>query len=311
MTFGPVPSRRLGRSLGINTIPGKVCTYSCVYCQIGAKKKMTTKRQLFTDPRFLCDEVKRTVELLEKNNEPIDYLSVVPDGEPTLDSELSSLLDCLASTSYKSAVISNGSLLWDSEVREILNKADWVSVKVDAVSPEVWKRINRPHKELSLSAVHEGVIEFARHFPGTLTTETMFIKNYNDTEEEAREIAELLASVSPETAYLAVPTRPPAVGSVEPADTFFINTAYQIVTSRGVNAECLLGVEQGDFSSHRTVEEDILSITAVHPMSKKALQRLLNEKGRGWSVIEQLLEEDKLIETSYRNDIYYLRKRSS
>ncbi len=146
--YGPVPSRRLGRSLGINNIPPKTCTYSCVYCQLGRTDDLKTERTNFYDPEKLKKAVEGKVSRLEKKDEEIDYLSFVPDGEPTLDVKLGKEIKLVSEFGIDVAVISNASLIADSEVRSDLAEADWVSLKVDAVSEDVWRKVNRPADSL-------------------------------------------------------------------------------------------------------------------------------------------------------------------
>ncbi len=168
--FGPIPSRRLGRSLGINNIPPKVCSYSCVYCQIGLTNSMSYRRQSFFTPDDIFDEAAARIAELSRANERIDYLSFVPDGEPTLDINLGKTIDKLKKFGIKIAVITNASLIWDRDVRSGLMNADWVSLKIDSVDEEVWRKIDRPHGSLHLDAIMDGAIEFSRAFKGMLVT---------------------------------------------------------------------------------------------------------------------------------------------
>ena len=131
ITFGPVPSRRLGRSLGINNIPPKVCSYSCAYCQVGRTTQMEVERRPFYRPEEILDEVREKVENSWEQGKAIDYLTFVPDGEPTLDINLGREIEILKPLGIKVAVISNASLIWNEGVREVLSKADWVSLKVE------------------------------------------------------------------------------------------------------------------------------------------------------------------------------------
>ena len=124
--FGPVPSRRLGRSLGINNIPPKICSYSCVYCQLGRSLKMTSQRRAFYAPEALFAEVEQKLAALQRSHELVDYLTIVPDGEPTLDLNLGKLIKLLKTLGIRIAVITNASLLDDPGVREDLEQADWV-----------------------------------------------------------------------------------------------------------------------------------------------------------------------------------------
>jgi len=159
IAFGPVPSRRLGRSLGINNIPPKVCTYSCVYCQLGRTIKMQVERRAFYEPEDILRDVQDKVEKAREAGESVDYLTFVPDGEPTLDINLGREIELLRPLGIKIAVITNSSLIWREDVREALMKADWVSLKMDSVREEVWRRINRPHGSLQLTSILDGALE--------------------------------------------------------------------------------------------------------------------------------------------------------
>ncbi len=150
ITFGPVPSRRLGRSLGINNIPPKICTYSCIYCQIGKTSNMQIERQQFFTPEKIINDVKKKVKKAKSKDESIDYLTFVPDGEPTLDSNLGKEILYLKEIGIKIAVITNASLLSEKEARNHLSNANWVSLKIDTVDHKIWKKINKPHKSLRL-----------------------------------------------------------------------------------------------------------------------------------------------------------------
>lgn len=148
IAFGPVPSRRLGRSLGINNIPPKACSYSCIYCQVGPTTATETERRSFYPPEEVAKAVAARVKQLETEGACPDFLTFVPDGEPSLDENLGSAIDLIRSLALPVALITNGSLLWDATVRRDLTCADWVSVKVDTVREDVWRRINRPHPSL-------------------------------------------------------------------------------------------------------------------------------------------------------------------
>jgi wyosine [tRNA(Phe)-imidazoG37] synthetase (radical SAM superfamily) len=147
LTFGPVPSRRLGKSLGINNIPLKVCSYSCVYCQLGENSEKTVKRQFFYQPYDVLNQVRERVGNASVMNERIDYITFVSDGEPTLDVNISEEISLLKRIGIPIAVLTNSSMIWLNDVRQDLLNADYVSLKVDAVSDDLWKRINRPEIE--------------------------------------------------------------------------------------------------------------------------------------------------------------------
>ena len=308
--FGPVPSRRLGRSLGINNIPPKICTYSCVYCQLGSTIKMRAARQPFYEPESVSTAVREKVEEAKASGEPIDYLTFVPDGEPALDVNLGRQIELVKPLNIKTAVITNSSLMDDPSVREALTQANLVSLKVDAVSRNLWRRIDRPHGRLRLDHILEGIAEFARTYTGEIITETMLVAGINDGEDELGRIAAFLKQVSPSMAYVAIPTRPPAEEWVQPASEESINRAYQIFAEAlgHDRVEYLVGYEGDAFAASGDVEADLLSITSVHPMRREAVERLLDKTGVGWEVIERLIGEGKLVEMEYQGNRFYMRR---
>jgi wyosine [tRNA(Phe)-imidazoG37] synthetase (radical SAM superfamily) len=310
LAFGPVPSRRLGKSVGINNIRPKVCTYSCVYCQIGKTTENLAERQVFYQPCDTLKEVKRKVADANKRNERIDYLTFVSDGEPTIDINIGKEISLLKRMGIPIAVLTNASMLWLKDVRQDLLEADYVSLKVDAVSNVLWRKIARPHKDLELSAILEGIRDFAEAFKGTAVTETMLIDGV-DYENEFERIATFLASLKKlYRAYIAVPTRPPTEKWVKPARAEVVNIAFQAFTERlGTDrVEYLIGYEGNAFAFTGDVEEDLLSMMAVHPMRDEAVKAFLRKANAGWQIIEKLLVAHKLIELEYEGNRYYMRK---
>ncbi len=309
LVFGPVPSRRLGRSLGVNNIPPKHCSYSCVYCQIGRTVFLEAKRRKFYDPETLVDAVSRKIS--EVGLDSIDYVTFVPDGEPTLDVNLG--IEARKIKEYapvKLAVITNGSLLWMDSVQMDLNEFDWVSVKVDAVEEKTYRRIDRPHPSLSLEQVLSGIKEFAGKFPGQLVTETMLVEGLNDNVETLSDIADFIAGLNPSKAYIAVPTRPPAEKWVRPPSPHAMLVAYQVFRERiGDKVEFLASFEGGDFYFGDNVESSILSITNVHPLRLDVAERIIREKGLEPSVIIGRLEhENKIQLVDYEGHVFIVRR---
>lgn len=306
--YGPVPSRRLGRSLGINNIPPKICSYSCIYCQLGGTIRTQVDRREFYKTEEIVRDVKERVEGAKRKKEAIDYLSFVPDGEPTLDINLGNEIDLLKPLGIKIAVLTNASLLWREDVRSNLSKADWVSMKVDAVSEKIWRRVNMPHRSLEFEGVLEGMNNFARTFKGELAIETMLIQGVNDDEGEIRKIANFLAELNPDEAYVSIPTRPPAEKWAVPASEQVINTAYQIFSEKLSRVEYLIGYEGNAFAFTGNVEDDLLSITAVHPMREEGVNEFLSKANSDWDIIEKLIGEGKLLETEYHGKKFYMRR---
>jgi len=310
LAFGPVPSRRLGRSLGVNNIPPKTCSYSCVYCQVGRTSNMLVERRAFYEPAQVLTCVKKKVDELASRGEGIDYITFVPDGEPTLDANLGKEISLLKDLEIPIAVITNASLLWREDVRNDLLEADFVSLKVDAVSPSLWRRVNRPHEDLRLDVVLEGVRQFAKSFKGTLVSESMLIDGV-DYEGELREMASFLKGLARlDKAYIAVPTRPPAEKWVRPAKEEVLNEAFQIFSEAlgSDKVELLIGYEGNAFAFTEDVKEDLLSITAVHPMREEAVAELLRKAGADWQVVNELLHHGELVKIIYEGKAYYVRR---
>lgn len=301
--FGPVPSRRLGRSVGINNIPYKHCTYSCVYCQIGRTLKFEVNRRKYYDPEFVIESV---VQYVEKTGEAnIDYVTFVPDGEPTLDINLGKEINGIKDeTKTKIAVITNGSLLFLEDVREDLMNADLVSIKVDAISEEIFKKINRPHPKLNLQEILQGILTFSEEYEGTIITESMFVDSINDSIEEITKIAEFLSRLRLHKAYIAVPTRPPAETWVKPATEDTILNAHEIFSKfLKQRAELLISYEGSLFeNASQDPIQGLLSIISVHPMRIDYAYKFLSERGyEPKEVIEQLIMENKVVLKKYRN----------
>ncbi len=309
LTFGPIPSRRLGRSLGVNNIPPKYCSYYCVYCQIGAVLEISTERREFYKPREIIDSVIRKVEDAEKRNDKIDYISFVPDGEPTLDIHLGfEIREIKKHTGVPVAVITNSSTLWDEEVRNDLMAADWVSVKVDSLDEKIWRKINHPSRKLDLEQILKGMQLFASDYKGRLMTETMLIKDMNDREDILQDNAGFIGSLNPHTSFLGIPTRPPARSSGQPPTEDKIAMAYQIYKEKINHVETLLGYEGNAFSSSGDAKTDLLSIISVHPMRKDAVEDLIKNDNADWSVVEKLIEEDQIREIHHQDHVFYVRK---
>ena len=306
--FGPVPSRRLGRSLGINNIPPKICSFSCVYCQLGPTLKLLVTRQPFYDPQEIVKEIEKRLEDLAERGEPVDYLTFVPDGEPSLDLNLGCSLEGLKRFRVNTAVITNSSLIWDSAVRQDLAVADWVSVKIDSVIPDTWKKINRPHGRLNLNSILQGLLDFSAIFKGQLVTETMMVEGLNDRAEEMEKLADFLLELKPRLSYLSIPTRPPAENWVRPPSEENLNQAYQIISQKGLAVELLTGYEGNAFASTGDAATDLLAITSVHPMRDDAVRKFLERTGSNWDLVRNLINAGKLIEAEYQGHKFYLRK---
>jgi len=176
---------------------------------------MSIERKEFYSPEVIVDEVKRRVNQLRNDNGLIDYISFVPDGEPTLDINLGKEIQLLKPLGINIAVITNSSLLWDKEVREDLLLADWVSVKIDTLDEKIWHKINRPYGKLDVLKILNGIKNFRHSFRGTFVTETMLVNGINDDKESLVNTSKFIKEINPDKAFILVPTRPPAEGFVK------------------------------------------------------------------------------------------------
>jgi wyosine [tRNA(Phe)-imidazoG37] synthetase (radical SAM superfamily) len=271
--FGPIPPRRLGRSLGVNNIPPEVCSYSCVYCQVGLTDSMSIERKKYFSPEVIVDEVKRRVNQLRNDNKQIDYISFVPDGEPTLDINPGKIIGLIKPLEIKIAVITNSSPLWDKEVWNELMLADWVSLKIDSVDEKIWHRLNRSYGKLDLQKVLRGVNLFRNSFRGKLVTEIMLVNDLNDNKESLTDTAEFKGKLNPDKVYILVPTRPTDEKFVKPPSEKNLNMAYQISSSNVNSVELLTGSKRIDFT-YSDVEKELFNILAVHPMCFAAVNTI-------------------------------------
>jgi wyosine [tRNA(Phe)-imidazoG37] synthetase (radical SAM superfamily) len=279
-----------------------------VYCQLGQTNKGQVDRSIFYDPQKILKDVRDKVQEVRHGGESIDYLTFVSDGEPTLDINLGYEIEMLRPLGIKIAVITNASLIWRADVREALLKADWVSLKMDAKSEKMWRRINRPHGSLDLKAILSAAQKFARQYRGRLMTETMLVKGLNNTDTAIRRISDFLARLKPDISFLAIPTRPTAEKWVQSPSEAFVNWAFQTFSNRLHQVEYLIGYEGNAFACTGHVEQDLLDITAVHPMRKEAVCDFLERAGADWPVVIDLCARGKLLETRFDGHTFYMRK---
>jgi wyosine [tRNA(Phe)-imidazoG37] synthetase (radical SAM superfamily) len=298
----------LGRSLGVNNIPHKVCTYSCVYCQVGRTPCLQRQRRSYYEPAEILRIVQDKLQTVFSSGDTVDFLTFVPDGEATLDLNLGATIDLLKSCGPRIAVISNGSMNWRQDVRETLQKADWVSLKVDSTTEKTWRRINRPHGTLELNAILEGIAEFRRGYNGILVTETMLVRDLNDDDRNLVSIAEYLGRLKPQKCFLSIPIRPPAERWVLPPTEEILAKAFQILSGCVEHVELLVGYEGNAFAFTGNPELDLLSITAVHPMREEAVAGFLRKAEADWAVVRKLIDQGLLIQAEYGGWKFYLRR---
>jgi wyosine [tRNA(Phe)-imidazoG37] synthetase (radical SAM superfamily) len=305
--FGPVPSRRLGRSLGINTLSGKTCTYNCVYCQVGATTHCSIRRKAFLDPEELLNCVTHRIKLLTEQGVQIDYISFVSNGEPTLDLRLAEEIRLLRACGHRIAVFTNASLLWRDDVKEDLLLAEYVSVKIDTVREATWRLINRPHRRLRFPAILASISEFTRSFGGVLTTETMLVKDINDTVDEVRAVAHYLASLRRGKSYFAIPVRPPAERFAQVPDPERLAEISDFAGNNVPDAEMLFSSGGAGFEGTGSVEEELLGILSVHPMRQEEAERFVRNKGGGLETLHQMVRKELIRTADFGGKRFYVR----
>ena len=306
--FGPVASRRLGRSLGVNNVPYKTCSYSCVYCQLGRTTNLTVERRSFYDWREVAREV---VEFISRYGEVVDYVTFVPDGEPALDASIGRVIEVVkAEVGVRVAVLTNASLLWAEDVRADLSQADLVSVKVDAVDGGTWRRVNRPHPSLKLGEVLEGILDFSESYGGTLISETMLVHGFNTDPDSYRSIANYLSRLNPRRAYLAVPVRPPAEGYAKPPLEGELLEAYVELskTLSSERVELLNMPEPPPSAVYGDPATWLLNTVSVHPLRYDYAVRVLGSSAAGPErVVEELVEKGLVLKVRYAGATYLVR----
>jgi wyosine [tRNA(Phe)-imidazoG37] synthetase (radical SAM superfamily) len=298
--FGPVPSRRLGRSLGVDLVPFKTCTYDCVYCQLGRTTCKTTERREWVSPDAVAEELRS--ELSTKPN----YITLSGSGEPTLSLGLDQLIDRIKQmTRIPVAVLTNGSLLWREDVRRELLNADVVMPSLDAGDEATFERVNRPHEEIDFGRMLDGIIQFRRQYRGLLWLEILVLGGCTAPLDEFVKIAECVDRIAPDRIQLNTVTRPPlersAIGvskrQLRNLATLFHPRAEVIANYEATN-------EHSDFDASR---EAILELLRRRPCSIGDLARGLSiHRNEAAKYIDQLNSEG-LVKESRMGEVTYFK----
>lgn len=266
--FGPVPSRRLGKSLGIDPVPLKACNWNCVYCQLGRTRPFTTRRKVFFPPENIISQVKKALTIHKPGE--IDWITFVGSGETMLNSSVGWLIcELKMLTRIPVAVITNGSLLYLPEIRQELKVADAVLPSLDAGNSDLYKKINRPHPEFTFEKLVEGEIAFRKEYEGKLWVEVMLIRDINDTAEALTEISSILKDIQPDEIHIVQPDRPPTESWVQPTNQEGLMRAKSIL---GQSAK-VIPPATGDFdlSGYGNLVDAIVGIITRHPIKETDL----------------------------------------
>ena len=271
--FGPVPSRRLGQSLGVDTIPLKTCNWNCVYCQLGRSEPLIDERRDYIPREIIMAEVEEAL----RSHRPgeIDWVTFVGSGEPTLHSGLGWLIRQVKTlTEIPVAVITNGSLLYLPAVREELAPADAVLPTLDAGSARLYRQINRPYPALTFERLVDGLKAFRQTYRGKLWIEVMLVKGLNDGEQALRDLAAVLREIGPDEVHVLLPDRPPAETWVQPTDEEGLLRAAAILGDIAHVVHPAAG--EFDLSGYDDVMDAVIAIITRHPMREDQLEAALN-----------------------------------
>ncbi len=290
--FGPVPSRRLGRSLGIDPVPMKTCNWNCVYCQLGRTRRLTAERGVYVEPEAILSELRGF--LVRRNGDDgagnhgagdrgdgdqgarphgagdIDWITIVGSGEPTLNAGLGELVAGVkALTRIPLAVITNGSLLYDPRVRAELADADAVLPTLDAGTQELYRRINRPHSRFTLRQHLDGLAQFRSEYLGRLWLEVMLVAGVNDGTEALESTARSIRTFAPDEVHLSLPERPPCESWVRPADEAGLTRAQAILGDVARVLHPALG--RFELGGQASLPEAVEGVVTRHPMRETEL----------------------------------------
>lgn len=297
--YGPVPSRRLGRSLGVSPIPRKTCSYNCIYCQLGLTGKLQVKRESFYPKEDILSDIEKIM-----NPANVDYITFVGDGEPTLCKDLGWLIkSCKQQWQIPVAVITNGSLFFMEDVRQDLESSDVVLPTLDAGSEDVYRTLNRPHASIGFEEMLQGQVDFRKEYPGKIWLEVMLVKDVNDSDKSLLEIKDAIEQVKPDRIYISVPIRPPAKPGVRPPEPGRIIRAHEIL---GTTLD-LTDRESGEFGldNFPDLRTTIIEICSRHPLREEQARDI---EGRfpGAESIDTMLSDGSLVRVEYQNVSYLL-----
>jgi wyosine [tRNA(Phe)-imidazoG37] synthetase (radical SAM superfamily) len=300
--FGPVPSRRLGRSLGIDLIPYKTCSFDCIYCDLGRTTHKTKSRQSYAALEEIQGELEIYLAALEKNP---DYITLSGSGEPTLNANLGEIIQKIKEiTSTPVAVLTNSSLLPSKEVRRDLSEADIVLPSLDAITPALFEYINRPHASLRIDEIISGLIQFRKQYRGQIWLEILFCRGVNDGREEIEKFKEVIEKIQPDRVQLNTPVRPPA------EDFAFPLTSSQLEEIRerlGDKAEIIsefaapLGEELNSVK-----DTEILNLIKRRPCTTEDISRALGlHLNEVVKYLERFMKEGVVHYRMYEHRCYY------
>ncbi len=299
--YGPVPSRRLGFSLGVDLVPAKICSYDCIYCQISPTSRTITARKPYIPARTIIDEL---IAFLQTHAAP-DYITLGGSGEPTLNSDIGRIIEEIkAQTPVPVAVLTNGSFLGDPAVRDDLRHADVVLPSFDVCDPEMFARINRPHADIGFTEMAKGLIGFSQSYPGRIWLEIFFIEGINTTDAHARSFAQWIEKIRPDKVHLNTAVRPTAEKDVAAVSFSDLERIRDLL---GPGAEII--VPFGKDASQRLnsdIRKDLLAILSRRPCTLADLSAVLGIHSLELvKHLEELTREKRVVTVTQGYKTYY------
>lgn len=284
--YGPIPSRRLGQSLGVDPVPLKTCNWNCVYCQLGRTSPMTFARKAYVPTAALLAELS---DFFARPNAPhVDWVSFVGSGEPTLHSEIGAMIrGAKTIASAPVAVITNGTLLYDAKLRTELMAADLVMPTFSAANATMYRKLHRPHPQATFARQLEGLRAFRQEYQGALWVEVMLLHGVNDTDEHLTELAQLIREVGPDEVQVTLPTRPPAEAWVEAPDSDGLMRAISILRQDLIVGHPHLPGLALDGIDAESIVEELWAILVRHPMSERQIREAV--AGRAATLVEEVM----------------------
>lgn len=297
--FGPVPSRRLGRSLGVDLVPFKVCPFDCTYCQLGHTTLKTIRRQAYVPTEDVLEEIRRRLQEVQ-----VDCVTLAGSGEPTLHQDLGLIIQAIkALTAAPVVVITNGSLLWDPQVRRELLGADVVMPDLDAGDEETFQRINQPCGGLSFAQVVEGLRAFRLEYSGKIDLEVFLVSGVNDSQEQVRKIAELARELQPDSIDVNTVARPPADAAAMPVPPERLEELAKLLGPRAR----VIAPRTAAAGKTQVSPQDILAMVGRHPCTLEDLSAGLGADPKQVSrLVMQLVEQGQLSEKRQNGGSFFV-----
>ena len=299
--FGPVPSRRLGFSLGLDLTGRKLCSLDCVYCQLGPTPHKTVARRQYIPVADIIRELKGTL----RGKQRIDFITLSGSGEPTLNSQIAPLIKAIKRiTKIPVAVLTNGTLLTNPRVFQALLSADMVAPSLDAVSQAAFRKVNRPHDSLKAAEMIKALVDFRREFTGQIWLEILFVKGLNDSAAEVARLVRQVERIKPDKVHLNTVVRPPAEMDAKPVSQAFL---ARVAKKFSPAAECIAESHRGrQTKGTRATTEQIVRMAKRRPVTLKDICDGLGlHPNEALKTIERLLTSRKLTSRIFRGKRYY------